>query len=295
MKNGVIVYMSREEDCGLLYSSILLLYKNFNSKYRYPIVVFHDNITKMTVSKILVSLYNELGFVPKIQWEFLRFEHPDHVSTDEKMYDPPLSRFWMGYRHMCRFQSGEIYKHPALMNYDWYWRLDSDSFILSEINYDVFEYMDKNEYEYAFLKEYRKDCGFVTVNLWETTKKFMRENSITPLSLNDKLKNGDWECDIFYTNFEIAKFSFFRGSEYTSYYNYLDSTGMIYYNRWGDAPIHWLGVHMFLPDSKIWRVEDISYLHKDWARNTKYMNESSLRFVPEPFKSVAISTAKEGL
>ena len=37
--------------------------------------------------------------------------------------------FSMGYRHMCRFFSGEIFKHPIMENYDNYLRLDTDSFI----------------------------------------------------------------------------------------------------------------------------------------------------------------------
>ena len=168
---------------------------------------------------------------------------------------------------MCRFFCGQVFNHPALKQYDWYLRLDSDSYLLTDIKYDVFEYMAQNNKKYAYVGEYRKDNPIVTVGLWETTKAFMKEKGITPKSMEGKLTNGEWAEDIFYTNFEIVNLPFFRGEEYTSYFQALDETKQIYYNRWGDAPVRWLAVHMLLSDEEIWCVKDIAYLHKDWLRN----------------------------
>jgi hypothetical protein len=72
---------------------------------------------------------------------------------------------------------------------------------------------------------------------------------------------------MFYTNFEIAKFSFFRSKEYMAYFQHLDKTGNFYYKRWGDAPIHWLGVRMLMDPSKVWAVKDITYQHNMWIKN----------------------------
>lgn len=289
MKNAVIIYLSREKDINILYHSLLLLHKNFNSKYKYPIVVLHDDISKTTISQLLLNLNKQLGYIPNIKFEILNFALPSHISTDPSLYNPPLTQFGMGYRHMCRLHSGELYKHESLLQYDWYWRLDSDSFILSEISYDPFDVMVQKGYEYSYLSEYEKDESFVVTGLWDTTKQFISKNNIKPISLTDKLKNGEWNLDMFYTNFEIAKFSFFRGEEYMSYYNELDKTGNLFYKRWGDAPIHWLGVHMFLPESKIWCIKDICYQHGSWVRNTEYANSESISITPEPYKSWVVS------
>ena len=289
MKNAVIVYLSREKDINILYHSLLLLHKNFNSKYKYPIVVLHDDISKTTISQLLLALNKQLGYIPNIKFQILNFALPSHISTDPSLYNPPLTQFGMGYRHMCRLHSGELYKHESLLQYDWYWRLDSDSFILSEISYDPFDVMAQKGYEYSYLSEYEKDESFVVTGLWDTTKQFISKNNIKPISLTDKLKNGEWNLDMFYTNFEIAKFSFFRGEEYMSYYNELDKTGNLFYKRWGDAPIHWLGVHMFLPENKIWCIKDICYQHGSWVRNTEYANSESISITPEPYKSWVVS------
>ena len=296
MQNGVIIYLSRERDVGLLYHSLVLLYKNFNSKYKYPVVVFHDDIQRTTLAQLFGALNQSLGFVPNIKFEILKFELPPHISADPSLYNPPLTQFGMGYRHMCRLHSGELYKHSALLQYDWYWRLDSDSFLLSEIKYDVFDHMAEKGYEYAYLAEYEKEASFVAEGLWDTTKKFMADNSIIPASLNDKLKDGEWNWDMFSTNFEIAKFSFFRDKEYMSYYDCLDQTGKIYYGRWGDAPIHWFGVHMFLPDSKIWCIKDITYQHGTWVKNlgafTSFPQEVK---TPEPFRTWFLTELNKNL
>jgi hypothetical protein len=296
MQNGVIIYLSRERDVGLLYHSLVLLYKNFNSEYKYPVVVFHDDIQRTTLAQLLGALNQSLGFVPNIKFEILKFELPPHISADPSLYNPPLTQFGMGYRHMCRLHSGELYKHPSLLQYDWYWRLDSDSFILSEIKHDVFDHMVEKGYEYAYVSEYEKDEEFVVSGLWDTTKKFMKENNVTPVSLANKLKQNEWALDMFYTNFEIAKFSFFRSKEYMSYYNYLDQTGNIYYRRWGDAPIHWLGVHMFLPDANIWCIKNITYQHGSWVRNISSFSSSlSTVTIPEPYRTQFVNEFTKSL
>lgn len=287
MQNGVIIYLSRERDASFLYHSLYLLFKNFNAEHKYPIVVFHDDIQKTTISRILLMINQNFGFVPNIRFEHLTFEFPSHISKDPSAYKVPLSQFPIGYRHMCRFHSGEIYKHPSLSQYDWYMRLDSDSFILSPIKGDVFETMSQKNYEYAYMETTIKEPEFVVEGLWQSTKDFMKANSITPKSLNDKLENGEWGNDMFYTNFELAKFSLFRSEEYMKYYDWIDKTGNIYYNRWGDAPIHWLGVHMFTDNEKIWCIQDITYQHGSIVRNASCMDQNCINYLPEIFKKWA--------
>lgn len=260
--------MSRMRDVPLLYRSLSMLCWNFKFIKEYPIVVFHDDIDKPTISNLLVELHKTVGFIPNIKFEYLRFEMPDWVSTDPKDYTVSLDEFWMGYRHMCRFHSGGIYKDERLAKYDYYLRLDSDSYIYSPINYDPFERMKSNGYEYGYMCDEDGEVPRVAEGLWETTVEFMNKNSI-PISqsLKSRLVDGSWGYNLFYTNFEIAKFSFFRSPQYMAYFEHLDKTGNIYYKRWGDAPIHWLGVRMLMEPEKVWAVKDITYQHNRWIKN----------------------------
>lgn len=267
-ENAAIIYMSRMRDIPLLFRSISLLCMNFKKAQEYPIVVFHDDIDKPSIANLMVALHRQLGYFPNIKFELLTFEMPEGISSDPSMYTVPLTEAWMGYRHMCRFHSGGIYMDPRLSKYDYYWRLDSDSYLFSPINYDPFERMRTNGYEYAYMCDEEGDIPRVVEGLWEETEKFMKENNI-PMTdyFKSRLVDGKWNHNMFYTNFEIAKFSFFRSKEYMAYFQHLDKTGNFYYKRWGDAPIHWLGVRMLMDPSKVWAVKDITYQHNMWIKN----------------------------
>ena len=275
-KNAVIVYMSRMRDVPLLFRSLSLLCLNFKYIKDYPIVVFHDDIDRGTISNLMVALHKKFGFIPQLKFESLVFEMPSWVSDDPNAYSVSLNEFWMGYRHMCRFHSGGIYRDPRLQKYDYYWRLDSDSYIYSPIAYDPFERMETEGLEYAFMCDEDREVPRVAEGLWEETEKFMSGHKIemNPY-LKGRLIDGKWDYDLFYTNFEIAKFSFFRSKDYMAYFDHLDKTGNIYYKRWGDAPIHWLGVRMLMDPTKVWAVRDITYHHNNWIKNLNALPNKS--------------------
>jgi len=275
-QNGVIIYISCMRDVPILFRSLVMLCKHFKYVKDYPIVVFHDDIDAVSMANLRVAIHQHVGFMPKIDFERLEFEMPNGVSTDPSLYTVSLNEFWMGYRHMCRFHSGGIYTHPKLLKYDWYWRLDSDSYLLAPIEYDPFEHMANNGYEYAYMCDEDQDVPRVVEGLWESTKEYIDKNKLDTPSLNKRLVNGKWEWNLFYTNFEISKFSFWRSEQYMSYYKHLDQTGNIYYRRWGDAPIHWLAVRMFMEDSKVWAVKDITYQHNNWVKNLNAVPNKTL-------------------
>ena len=55
----------------------------------------------------------------------------------------------------------------------------------------------------------------------------------------------------FWSNFEIADFSFFRSRQYTDYFTHLDLAGGFFMERWGDAPVHSLAVAAFLQPKQV--------------------------------------------
>jgi alpha 1,2-mannosyltransferase len=257
-----------------------MLFKNWKYAQQYPVLVFHDDLNRVAMSSLMVALHRELGFMPKINFEELKWEMPSWVSPDPSKYTTSLNEFWMGYRHMCRFYSGGIYRHPSMAQYDWYWRLDSDSYILSPVDYDPFQRMADNGYEYAYMGDTdEKDLPRVCMGLWDTTMDFMKKNGI---SMSKQLKEHSledgktWDHTMYYTNFEIGKLSFFRGNDYMAYFDHLDQTGQIYYNRWGDNVIHWLGVNMLMDESKTWAVKDMTYQHNNWLRNLSSLKDGKV-------------------
>jgi len=145
---------------------------------------------------------------------------------------------------MCRYNSGFFFRHPLLLKYFWYWRVEPDIDFYCSIPYDPFTYMRKNKKVYSFiitLPEYRETIP----TLWETTRTFCQENP-RYLAKGNSLAfivddaagwKGDYNNCHFWSNFEIASLEFWRGEAYLKYFEYLDRSGGFYYERWGDAPV----------------------------------------------------------
>jgi hypothetical protein len=241
MENAAIVYMTRKNDLWVFKHSINFLYKNFNREANYPVIVFYDDLTKIDITNLLTEINLSLGFMPSIKFEKLEFILPERISSDPSLYSPSLDQFRMGYRHMCRFYGGQIFNHPSLEKYKWYMRLDSDSFILTKITKDPFVTMRENEYQYAHMENIGYDAPWACEGLWETTKKFMEENYKKLTN-----KNFDWNLEVYNTNFEIVDMDFYRSENYQNYFKYLENTNNIFYKRWGDHCIRWLGSTMFM-------------------------------------------------
>ena len=58
---------------------------------------------------------------------------------------------------------------------------------------------------------------------------------------------------------------FWRGEAYSKFFDYLDATGGFYYERWGDAPVHSLGVTLFTDKNQIHFFDDIGYEHNPYT------------------------------
>jgi len=109
--------------------------------------------------------------------------------------------------------------------------------------------------------------------LWKHTKEFIKnfpgslalDNSLNWLvdganvtkAFDSKVIEGDYNMCHFWSNFEIASLDFFRSPTYQKYFDYLDSQGGFFYERWGDAPVHSLAVSLMLPREKIHHFADI--------------------------------------
>lgn len=261
---AAIVYLarSRKKDINDLKRSLSLLDINFNDEFKYPVIIFHEDFDEKLSKNIRESTRSDLKF------EKIKFEIPDFLKNEnipEYIYVDG-SEFSIGYRNMCRFFSGTIFFHPALKDYNYYWRLDTDSFLLDKINYDIFKFMQERDLEYGYI-HIIKDEPDAVKGLWDTTKKYIEDNNIKPKFLPKFTPNGDWDRSYYYTNFEISKLDFWRSEEFMNYFKYIDRSGGIYKYRWGDHVIHLLAVSIFLPENKVHKFSDIAYQHQGFFNN----------------------------
>jgi mannosyltransferase len=65
----------------------------------------------------------------------------------------------------------------------------------------------------------------------------------------------------FWSNFEIARLSWFRSKEYEDFFEMMDRSGGFWMERWGDAPIHSLAAGVLLGPKDIHYFRDFGYRH----------------------------------
>lgn len=178
-----------------------------------------------------------------------------------------VGKGWMiSYRHMCRWNSGFFYRHPRLLEFDFYWRVEPDVHYFCDINYDVFRFVRDNNIKYGFTMNILDDARSFP-SLWGRTMSFINAHPelVHPEAdldwLLDPFNGGDYNNCQFFSNFEVGDLRFFRGEANEKYFKWLDRGGGFYYERFGDAPIHTLSVAMFVPKSEIWFFRDVGYQH----------------------------------
>lgn len=167
---------------------------------------------------------------------------------------------------MCRWNSGFFYHHPALIDYDFYWRVEPDVHFFCNIPYDPFAFLAANNLVYGFNMNILEDARSFP-SLWATTLQFVREHPefLHPDAdyswlIDEKQASGYTNCQ-FFSNFEIGDLRFFRSEAYQAYFHFLDEKGGFFYERYGDAPIHTLAMALFAGKRQAWFFRDIGYQH----------------------------------
>jgi len=188
----------------------------------------------------------------------LRFRTPDWVDADENIRKAGAGT---GYRHMCRFFSQPIALHPGVQDMDFYLRIDTDARITTEVTYDIFQWMDATGFDYAY-RGLSGDNPTYTEGLYPLALEFLEENNLEKSELMLKFEEGGvYNNDVFYTNFEVARFDLLRDKWYVKYFEKVDRSGHFYYSRWGDAPVHTVGIAMIFPEEKVVQLRDFGYQH----------------------------------
>jgi len=169
------------------------------------------------------------------------------------------------YRNMCRFNSGFFYHHELLQPYRYYWRVEPDVKFYCDLTYDPFLYMEDNNKVYGFniaLLEWEPTIS----SLWSNVKEFLSNNSeyLAPHNSMEYLSDdggASYNLCHYWSNFEIADMTLWRSEAYTKFFDFLDSKGGFYYERWGDAPVHSIAASLFARRDQIHFFDDIGYRH----------------------------------
>lgn len=300
-ESAAIVMLARNSDIEGAVSAVQSLEDRFNRWFKYPYIFLNNKAWSdefirrvgSTVSNGTATVFDTIG---EDMWgwpeSFTDEEKNQARATWEKMNkDNDLTHSLdENYHHMCRFNSGFFFDHPALAQYRYYWRLEPDVEFTCDITYDPFARMAANNKIYGYTIALW-EVGSTAPSLFRTLYDYASEhlhhlvetaplfNALQsastapwpirrllfpsmPFVFPHRTPAGDiWNMCHFWSNFEIADLSFFRSKEYRQLFAHLDKSGGFYYERWGDAPVHSLAAALLLEPQQVHYFQDIGYRH----------------------------------
>lgn len=227
-----------------LNQSLPLLKRNLLDKYPIDYIVFHER-------GFSEANKNEIrNRVSGVIFKEIKFNIPESAQG----FKPLWSEDWslakcISYGGMCTFFAMQVFEILIDMGYDYYLRLDDDSYLHGSFQENPFEKMQKENKSYGYCLEI-KEAPHVIQGLFP----FIKEQIETEYSFEEPY----W---IYYNNFEIVNLKRYYSGQIKEITQKIHESGGIYHWRWGDAPIRTILVSMFLPD-EVMKFE-IDYEHAE--------------------------------
>lgn len=180
--NASLVMLARNSELEDVIKSMDSLERHFNQWFNYPWVflndeafdeVFIETVQRHTHAKCEFGKVSpeKWNFNPDIDPEFLK-ESIESQGDRKIMYGNMES-----YHKMCRFYSGEFFKHPLVRRNEWYWRVEPDVQFFCDITYDPFIEMEKHKKKYGFTVAIT-EIFYSVPSLFSATKNFIQERGI---------------------------------------------------------------------------------------------------------------------
>lgn len=302
-----------------LKTSLYFLFKNFNAKYKYPVIILHEgDYTEEAKNEILTGIRSECrSLLTFKEIDSDDFSIPSHIDIDKmnRIIDLRIVPYWRNqkYRSMCSFWLKNFYKYTT--GYDYVMRIDDDSIIEEPIKYDLFELMRDKDYIYMS-NIIHLDCSLCNygmkeffVNHYQDKDKdkekkekideLFVEHSLSSDSgyfnnfkkLYDAIHNEEYTGDtvklnmpfMYYNNFNIISVDTWNTPEIQDIVHKIDEQGYIYYCRWGDAPLQ--TVILSLYDSN--RITKVNFKYsKRLQRESFKDDEGALHsFMPSDYEN----------
>lgn len=280
-KSGIFILTQNTIERKIyLKNCLYFLFKNFNKKYNYPVIILHEgDYDDNAQSEIKNSIrQNHRHVVTFEQIDKGDFDVPSHIDKErlEKVVELQPVPYWRNgkYRSMCYFWIKHFFKYTN--DFDYVMRLDDDSIIEEPIITDLFQTMVEKEYVYIS-NLLHVDCGICNYGMKEMFEKilpyaksrlndkmFIKSKIPKNSVIMDKFKelyrlnegkdleafNDDIETEMplmYYNNFFITDTRFWKREEVKYIIDSIDKHGGIFYYRYGDAPLHTIIVSLLEP------------------------------------------------
>lgn len=280
-KSGIFILTQNTIERKIyLKNCLYFLFKNFNKKYNYPVIILHegdyDDNAQLEIKNSIRQNHRQVVSFQQIDKE--DFDIPSHIDKERvaKIVELQPVPYWRNekYRSMCYFWIKHFFKYTK--NFDYVMRLDDDSIIEEPIVTDLFQTMVDKEFVYIS-NLLHVDCGICNYGMKEMFEKLL---PTAKAQLNDKMfikskipKNSivmdkfkklykinegndleSFENEIetemplmYYNNFFVTDARFWKRDDVKYIIDGIDKHGGIFYYRYGDAPLHTIIVSLLEP------------------------------------------------
>jgi hypothetical protein len=193
-----------------------------------------------------------------VRW--LWSKYPAVVNPERDEPCEPKRTKW-GYHHMIRFFWRSAFLLPEVCNVSVYMRIDSEV-CLSNVRVSPKKLLT-GDVVYVGTDLFL-DSGPVCLGLEDFVRDYIWFFGI-------RIRNKEaWkiaferdEVRAFSTNLEVMDLAFWSRREVQHFVHFVDCSGGIYWNRWGDAPLRYLAMAMFAtPEMVRQRPSEWNYSHK---------------------------------
>ena len=250
-----------------LKTSLYFLFRNFNAKYKYPVIILHEGDYDLeSMNEITTSIRKDCRYL--IDFKKIDsgdFDIPKNIDVKKmnKCIDAKPVPYWRNknYRLMCNFWINNFMKYCD--DFDYIMRIDDDSIIEEPINTDIFKMIEEKGHNYMS-NIIHVDCSICNYGMKDFFEKILPDkidkiselfmehslDSNNPhftrfkklyLALNDKEyeeNNVNMAMPVmYYNNFFVTKTAIWKTPEITDIIDKINETGNIFYCRWGDAPL----------------------------------------------------------
>jgi alpha 1,2-mannosyltransferase len=273
--SNAIVYMVQKgkhssyerNSTALFLKSLDLLYRNYLSMDRHydnvDVFLFHTGDYTQEDLDWLQNRYHHHVF-----FRLMNLQDTDYWSLPEVVQHDNISEwqdypvYSIGYRHMIRWYALKLYDFMRDWNaahgcsYRYVMRMDEESFIHSPIAYDLFQFMERHQYSYAF-----RMCSYeLNLAAWYDYQEYLQRCRTNHHNATVFRVLEPGLCG-FYNNFFILDLHFVWQPHVQHFLSWMDDSGMIYRQRYNDLQIQTIAVYAFCPPTRIHRFLDWSYEH----------------------------------
>ena len=273
---GVITYLAQirhssygRDSFGLLQQSVTALFTHYNRWARDDVIFFHTGVNTSSQQQVLSKCTG-------VQARFLmlpghHFRVPPGTPSSSTWRQP---KFSAGYRHMIRFYTMGIWEVVRDEGYSFVMRMDEDSVLMSPIRYNVFEYLESRNIDYAYrlaswehgFHGYDGDSYFGLIRTYvqrhvSSTGWLLDSCPSSTRSIQNYTLRHCGEPYGIYNNFFVARTSFWFRPEVQHFLRFVNRSHTIYTHRFNDILFQSAAIKLFMDPRRLHMFQDFAYEH----------------------------------